>query len=98
MDSNQHDNPERNHPEHHLDGNALAGALEQFVADLTSADCMCAGCGSSAPLATALLYAQAPGMVLRCPSCTAVLMVLTDQGGRQVLTVDGIRHFTISTP
>jgi hypothetical protein len=82
----------------HLDGNALAGALEQFVSALTSAECTCAGCGSSAPLAAALLYAKAPGMVLRCPTCTGVLLCLTDQGERQVLTVDGVRHLVIDKP
>lgn len=83
--------------QHHLDGNALAGALEQFVADLTSADCMCATCGSSAPLAAALLYSQAPGIVLRCNTCTSVLLCLTDQGDRQVLTVNGVRHLVTSS-
>ncbi len=90
--------PESIPDQHHLDGNALAGALEQFVTDLTSAYCMCAQCGSSAPLATALLYSQAPGMVLRCPTCMAVLLCLTDQGDRQVLTADGVRHLVISKP
>lgn len=80
----------------HLDGNALAGALDQFVADLTSAECTCAECGAKGPLAAALLYSQAPGMVLRCPTCTAVLLCLTDQGPRQVLTVDGVRSIIIS--
>ncbi|AUZ88622.1 DUF6510 family protein [Arthrobacter sp. TmT3-37] len=92
MDDQQQHSPDQDH----LDGNALAGALEQFVADLTSADCTCDGCGSSAPLATALLYARAPGMVLRCPTCTAVLLCLTDQGERQVLTLDGVRHLVIA--
>ncbi|MHA7208751.1 DUF6510 family protein [Arthrobacter sp. MDT1-65] len=82
----------------HLDGNALAGALDQFVSDLTSAECRCAGCGSSGPLAAALLYTKAPGMVLRCPTCTAVLLCLTDQGDRQVLTLDGVRHLVIDKP
>jgi hypothetical protein len=82
----------------HLDGNALAGALDQFVSDLTSAQCMCAGCGSSGPLAAALLYTKAPGMVLRCPTCTAVLLCLTDQGDRQVLTIDGVRHLVVARP
>lgn len=82
----------------HLDGNALAGALDQFVSELTSAQCTCAGCGSSSPLAAALLYAKAPGMVLRCPACTAVLLCLTDQGNRQVLTLSGVRHVIIGKP
>lgn len=94
MDSTQEYSPDQEH----VDGNALAGALDQFVADLTSAECMCAGCGTSGPLAAALLYRQAPGMVLRCPSCTSVLLCLTDQGDRQILTVDGVRHLVISTP
>ncbi|CAA9243855.1 MAG: hypothetical protein AVDCRST_MAG83-2119 [uncultured Arthrobacter sp.] len=85
------------HDHDHLDGNALAGALEQFMVDLTSARCTCAHCGSSSALGAALLYTHAPGMVLRCPTCTSVLLCLSDQEGRQVLTVDGIRQFAVTS-
>ena len=77
-----------------LDGNAAAGLLsELFAAEMTTAMCTCASCGATNVLATAQLYAQAPGAVLRCPSCTAVLMcVVRFPGGGFVVHLDGLRR------
>ena len=60
-----------------LDGNAAAGILsEVFTAEMTSAFGTCAACGATNAFGAAQLYAQAPGAVLRCPSCTAMLMCM----------------------
>ncbi|MFJ8631215.1 DUF6510 family protein [Streptomyces sp. NPDC093568] len=57
------------------DGNALAGPLrELFTADVTSAAGRCAGCGHTAVVADLRVYARAPGLVARCPSCDTVLL------------------------
>lgn len=67
---------------YHVDGNALAGALSlAFGRDMTIAEAVCAECGSHHALAQAHVYLRCPGMVMRCPSCTAVEVVLTDFGG-----------------
>lgn len=59
------------------DGNALAGPLgELFTADVTVASGRCTGCGYTALVAELRVYAHAPGMVARCPSCDAVLLRL----------------------
>ncbi|MGI5373619.1 DUF6510 family protein [Streptomyces sp. CA-251387] len=59
------------------DGNALAGPLgELFTADVTVASGRCTGCGHTALVAELRVYAHAPGMVARCPSCDAVLLRL----------------------
>ena len=55
----------------HLDGNAAAGELsEVFALDVTTTVVTCAGCGTTGPLAEAMLYRT----VLRCPACEAVLL------------------------
>ena len=58
-----------------IDGNALAGPLgEIFAVDLTVATSRCASCGQTDPVAALHVYAHAPGMVARCPGCSAVVM------------------------
>jgi Family of unknown function (DUF6510) len=65
-----------------LDGNAAAGLLgEVFAVEMTTAEGTCASCGATNVLAAAHLYAQAPGAVLRCPSCAAVLMCVVQLPG-----------------
>ncbi|WP_028063488.1 DUF6510 family protein [Solirubrobacter soli] len=55
----------------HLDGNAAAGELsEVFALDVTTAVVTCVGCGTTGPLAEAMLYRT----VLRCPNCEGVLL------------------------
>lgn len=55
----------------HLDGNAAAGELSGvFALDVTTAVVTCAGCGTTGPLAEAMLYRT----VLRCPACDSVLL------------------------
>ena len=60
-----------------LDGNAAAGMLrELFAGDITAARATCGGCGGSGPVATLLEYGHAMGIVLRCPSCSHVMLRL----------------------
>ncbi len=62
-----------------LDGNAIAGALfEHFGTEMTSARGSCAHCGATAPIAELVVYTRAPGVVVRCPSCGNVLIVLSE--------------------
>ena len=66
-----------------LDANAVAGMLEElFGADMTVADSKCAACGREGEVGTLLAYTMAPGVVLRCPACSAVMlrMVKTPRG------------------
>jgi hypothetical protein len=60
-----------------LDGNAIAGLLlDVFGGDLTTATGECASCGARGPLAETEVYLRAPGTVVRCRTCSSVLMVL----------------------
>jgi hypothetical protein len=67
------------------DGNDLAGLLAEFLAaDPTSTRRRCRGCGSEHPLAAHRAYRGA-GVVLRCPTCEDVALVVADCGGEIVV-------------
>jgi hypothetical protein len=81
-----------------LDGNALAGPLrELFAVELTAAVGTCAGCGRTGPLAEDPLYADAPGLVLRCRGCEAVLLRLVTGPGRSWLELRGLAVLEVPT-
>jgi hypothetical protein len=59
-----------------LDGNAIGGLLHEiFGADMTTATGVCGSCGASSKVAELVVYLNAPGTVVRCRSCSSVLMV-----------------------
>ena len=58
-----------------LDANAVAGMLEElFGSDMTVAESRCGTCGREGEVGTLRAYMNAPGVVLRCPVCSTVLM------------------------
>ncbi len=58
-----------------LDGNAAAGGLEEvFAVEITTAVATCASCGATGDVGELIVYADAPGTVIRCPACGAVVM------------------------
>ena len=80
-----------------LDANAAAGPLaELFTVVLTVAVATCAGCGNSAPLAVHPLYADSPALVVRCPSCSGVILRYASSGGRLRLDLTGARLLTVA--
>ena len=57
-----------------LDGNAVAGRLEQiFGRDMTTAVTRCAGCASETQMGGLMAFTRGPGVVLRCPTCQAAV-------------------------
>jgi xanthine/CO dehydrogenase XdhC/CoxF family maturation factor len=76
-----------------LDGNAAAGELrELFAVDVTAALAQCVGCGRVMRLAETRLYGPAPGLVLRCPGCEAVLVRLVTTTDRAWLDMRGLAY------
>ena len=58
-----------------LDGNAVGGLLQElYGSDVTAEVGTCPSCGHDAHVGAMLAYTHGPGMVLRCPSCTDVLI------------------------
>jgi len=75
----------------HLDGNALAGPLaELFAFDPTTASARCLGCGTVSMLATAMVYMDAMGTVVRCASCDSVLAKIVEGEDRIWISLIGI--------
>ena len=75
-----------------LDGNAAAGLLsEVFVFERTSARSTCASCGAVGEVGVLHAYVHAPGTVIRCPRCNAVLMRIVRDAGRYWIDVRGVR-------
>ncbi|ASD22716.1 MULTISPECIES: DUF6510 family protein [Cryobacterium] len=75
----------------YLDGNAAAGPLSEFFAiDVVSARGRCASCGRIDALATARLYPNSHGLLLRCPGCAEILMRLVDTGDSVCLDLHGL--------
>jgi len=74
-----------------LDGNGAAGKLsEVFAVDVTSARGRCDSCGNVAQLGEAVVYMNAPGLVIRCRACEGVLLVLVSGDRMRRLTVRGM--------
>ena len=75
-----------------LDGNAIGGLLlEVFGVEMTTAECVCASCGMRGVLAGCKVYVTAPGTVVRCRACGAVLMVFVEVRGVTCVDCTGLR-------
>ena len=80
-----------------LDGNAVAGLLgDVFAVEMTAALVSCAHCGASGAVATAHVYMHGPGVVLRCPECTGVVMRFAQVRGRLLADLHGVRRMELS--
>jgi hypothetical protein len=74
-----------------LDGNVIGGLLREiFRAEMTTAAATCAACGQTRPMAECVVYLGAPGAVVRCRSCTAVLIVVTPHHGMNCVDLEGL--------
>ena len=75
-----------------LDGNAIGGLLiEVFGRELTDAHGCCASCGTISAVGGLIVYRSGPGDVVRCPSCSAVVIVATPRQGGPRIFFPGLR-------
>ncbi len=75
-----------------LDGNAIGGLLREiFVMEMTVAQGTCASCGAVNEVGGLQVYIHAPGTVVRCPACDAVVMRIVRGPGRYWLDLTGTR-------
>ena len=82
-----------------VDGNAIGGLLaEIFNAEMTAAEGTCGGCGAVNALGRVDVYMNAPGVVVRCPSCTHVLMLIVRGPDRFWLDLSGVRGLEVRLP
>ncbi|TMC99023.1 MAG: hypothetical protein E6I58_01915 [Chloroflexi bacterium] len=80
-----------------LDGNAIGGLLREiFAMEMTTAVGTCASCGAVRMVGEVVVYLNAPGAVVRCPSCDAVLMRIVHGRGKYWLDLTGVRCLEFS--
>jgi hypothetical protein len=78
-----------------LDGNAIGGLLlEVFGAEMTMATGTCGTCGHVSLVAELAVYQRAPGTVVRCRTCDAVLMVFVRAYGMTCVDLAGLAVLT----
>lgn len=69
----------------HTDGNHVAGLLEEFLAaEATTTQRRCQSCHEENPIAAHRAYRGA-AVVLRCPSCGDVAVVISERDDELVL-------------
>ena len=74
-----------------LDGNAIGGLLQEvFGTDMTDAEATCATCGTTAPVAETVVYLRLPGTVVRCRTCSGMLMVISQVRGMKCVDLRGL--------
>jgi len=72
-----------------LDGNAIAGLLrELFDHEMTDVMRGCATCGEQHPVGAHMLY-RSVGVVLRCPTCDDMAMVVARLPDRTLVRLTG---------
>jgi Family of unknown function (DUF6510) len=82
-----------------LDGNSLGGPLgELFRLEFTAAVGTCTECGSRGTLAEAPVFARCPGLVVRCPGCSNVLMTLVSSQTRVWMDTRGLSSLEFLRP
>jgi ribosomal protein L40E len=80
----------------HLDGNAIGGELlEIFGIEMTVSTVVCRACGATGPIAEAVVYLRAPGTVVRCRTCSSVLLRIVRAPGRMWIDLGGVRTVEI---
>jgi Zn finger protein HypA/HybF involved in hydrogenase expression len=80
-----------------LDGNAIGGLLREiFTMEMTGASGTCATCGKVHMVGEVEVYMNAPGVVVRCPTCGAVQMRIVRGRGKYWLDLSGIRCLEFS--
>jgi hypothetical protein len=84
--------------ERRLDGNAIGGVmLELFGVEMTTAVGICGSCGAHAEMARAEVYADAPGIVVRCFNCKAVQATIVRGRDRTWLNMSGLSAIEIAS-
>src|SRR4051794_34033170 len=74
-----------------VDANALGGTLAGvFGGDVTGSPGRCAHCHTVSIVGTMRAYARGPGIVLRCPACTEVVVRVVETPAATYVDLTGI--------
>ena len=79
-----------------LDGNAVAGLLQEvFAVEMTTAVGTCGSCGAAEAVGAMHLFRGA-GMVLRCPHCDNTLVKIVRDDTRMWIGFPGLRTLEVA--
>ena len=79
-----------------LDGNAIAGLLQEvFAVEMTTAIGTCGRCSVAGPVGAVHVYRGA-GIVLRCPHCNNVLAKIVKNDSQVWIDLQGIRTLKVA--
>jgi hypothetical protein len=79
-----------------LDGNAVAGVLQEvFAVEMTTAIGTCGTCGAAGPIGALHVYRGA-GIVLRCPHCDNVIGKIVRDDTRVWISLSGVRTVQVA--
>jgi Family of unknown function (DUF6510) len=79
-----------------LDGNAVAGVLQEvFAVEMTTAIGTCGNCGAAGPIGALHVYRGA-GIVLRCPHCDNVIGKIVEDDTRMWISLSGVRTVQVA--
>ena len=79
-----------------LDGNAAAGMLQGlFGTDLTMTVMRCATCATESSGGVLRVYFAGPGVVLRCPACSEVVVRVVARGDGMRVDLRGVAGLTV---
>ena len=79
-----------------LDGNAVAGLLQElFAVEMTTAIATCGSCGATDAVGATRVFRGA-GMVMRCPHCDNALVTIVKDDTRVWIGFPGVRTVQIA--
>ena len=79
-----------------LDGNAVGGLLHDvFGAEVTAVPCTCGSCGARGEIARLVVYVDCPGVVVRCPECTQVLITIVRVHEHACVDLSGVSRLEL---
>ena len=79
-----------------LDANAIAGRLrELFGVEMTAAPSACAHCGNVAEMGTLIAFTRGPGVILRCSTCSGVVMRIVETPDATFLDARGAAYIRL---
>ena len=82
-----------------LDGSSIGGVLAAiFGADVTGMPGQCASCHTVHLIGTMRVYMRGPGIVVRCPSCTQVVLRVVETPTGTMVDLRGAAYVRVHIP
>ena len=79
-----------------LDGNAVAGLLQEvFAVEMTTAIATCGSCGAADAVGATHVFRGA-GIVMRCPHCDNALVTIVEDDARVWIGFAGVRTVQVT--